>query len=69
MIWGVTEAASADRSPKLPRARALTSTNTRSGPLTAHLVRGDCKLVAKMEHTSPSPGGHRMDSVILTASA
>ena len=46
-------------SHKVPRARALASTSTRSGPLTAHLVRGDCKLVAKMEHTSPSPGVHR----------
>ena len=46
-------------SHNVPRARALASTNTRSGPLTAHLVRGDCKLVAKMEQTSPSPGVHR----------
>ena len=46
-------------SHKVPHARALASTNTRSGPLTAQLVRGDCKLVAKMEHTSPSPGVHR----------
>eukprot|EP01046_Picozoa_sp_COSAG06_P041545 COSAG06_NODE_5171_length_3663_cov_5.372334_1_plen_185_part_00 len=44
------------------------STNTRSHPLTAHCVLGDCKLVAKMEHTSPSPRGHRMDSMTIMAS-